>query len=242
MAVTIGLTGLTLACVAQEEDEAPSLFTYASYFYCTDGPLKRADEIIAEDAERMDGFVADGTLSTWGWLSHHTGGRWQRIFYFQSESMDGLLDGLDAMQASGDEEAGAEFSQICSAHDDYIWSLENGSQSDQRGKAGFSVYHVCDITREDRADEIVDEHVAPILNGMVEEGKLTSWGWQSHVVGGRFRKLQTMTAADHKSLLKARGEAIGAIYDEESEAGAELIDICGPHVDYMWDIDLETSG
>ena len=45
-----------------------------------------------------------------------------------------------------------------------------------------------------------------------------------------------MTAVDHKSLLKARGEAIDAIYGEKNEAGAELSDICGPHVDYMWNI------
>ena len=75
---------------------------------------------------------------------------------------------------------------------------------------------------------------------MVEEGNLTSRGWSSHVVGGRFRKLQTMTAADHKSLLAARGEAISLIYAEDSEAGTEFSEICGPHVDYMWNIVHET--
>ena len=83
--------------------------------------------------------------------------------------------------------------------------------------------------------------IAPILNGFVEEGKLTSWGWSTHVVGGRFRALQTMTAPDMKSLMKARGESIEAIYAEDNEAGAEFSDICGPHVDYMWDIQLESS-
>ena len=56
------------------------------------------------------------------------------------------------------------------------------------------------------------------------------------VVGGRFRKLQTMTAPDHKSLLAARNAAIDALYEDDSEAGTEFSDICGPHVDYMWDI------
>ena len=50
-----------------------------------------------------------------------------------------------------------------------------------------------------------------------------------------------MTAPDMKSLMKARGESIEAIYEEESEAGEEFSDICGPHVDYMWDIQLESS-
>jgi len=34
--------------------------------------------------------------------------------------------------------------------------------------------------------------------------------------------------------MKARGEAINAIYAEDSEAGAEFSEICGPHVDYIW--------
>jgi len=243
LAVTMGLTALTLACVAQEEeDEGPIAYTYATYFYCGDGPLSRADEIIASDAERMDGFVADGTISAWGWLAHHTGGRWQRIFYYQAKSMEALMDAYDGTNDDSEEgkARNKEFGQICSAHDDYIWQVDNGSQGEERGEAGFSVYHVCDINSEARADEIVNDHVAPILNGMVEEGKLASWGWSSHVVGGRFRKLQTMTASDHKSLLAARGEAIAAIYAEDSEAGTELSEICGPHVDYMWNIVHET--
>jgi len=249
MAAAIGLTALTLACVAQEEeDEGPIAFTYATYFYCTGGPASRVDELVAEDADRMNGFVEDGTISAWGWLAHHTGGRWQRVFYYQAGTMDALLDAGDAIQDSGDdddadaeEDDGLTFGQVCPSHDDYIWQVDNGSGGDTRGKAGFSVYHVCDQNREERAGELVDEYIAPILNQFVEDGKLTSWGWSTHVVGGRFRALQTFTAPDMKSLMQARGEVIGAIYAEESEAGTEFSDICGPHVDYMWDIQLEST-
>jgi len=249
MAIAMGLTALTLACVAQEEEA--TVFTYATYYSCGGGPLARVDEIIADDADRMNGFVEDGTILSWGWLAHHTGGQWQRVSYYQADSMDALLDAGDAIQGGGDdddaeddaaadEDDGPGFGQICPRHDDYIWQVENGSNSETRGAAGFSVYHVC-TGDEDRADEIVAEHVAPILDGFVEEGKLTSWGWSSHVVGGRFRKLQTMTAPDMKSLMAARGDAIAAIYAEGSEIGDEFSDVCGAHVDYMWDIQLENN-
>lgn len=244
----IGLTAIATASFAQD-DEAPEMFTYASYFSCPGGPLARADELIAEDAERMDALVEDGTINRWGWLAHHTGGSWQRIFYHQAGSLDALLDGSNAIQnppddddEADDDEAdeGLTFTQICNSHDDYIWQVEDGTAGKERGKAGFSVYHVCDINREERADEIVAEHLAPVLNKMVEEGALTSWGWSSHVVGGKFRKLQTMTASDHKSLIAARSAAIETIYGEDDEAGAEFSEICGPHVDYMWNIVHET--
>ena len=249
LSASIALTVISLACVAQEDDDGPEIFTYATYFYCPGGPLSRADEVIADDADRMNGFVDDGTISGWGYLAHNTGGQWQRLIYIQADSTDALLDANDTMfgdNGDGDEEdgdadaddedEGLSFNQICNRHDDYIWQVESGTIGVDRGKAGFSVYHVCDINREERADEIIDELVAPILNQFVEDGKLTSWGWSSHSVGGRFRRLQTMTGADHKSLLNARNEAIDAIYADDNELGAEFSDICGPHVDYMWDI------
>ena len=48
-----------------------------------------------------------------------------------------------------------------------------------------------------------------------------------------------MTAADHKTLLAARNEAIEMVYGEDDEAGKEFTELCGPHVDYMWNIQLE---
>jgi hypothetical protein len=246
IAATIGLTALTLACVAQEEeDEGPIAFTYATYYYCTGGPQSRADEIMAEDADRMNGFVEDGTITGWGWLKHHTGGQWSRAQYFQAETMEALLNAYDVMgdddgdDDAADEDDGPGFAEICPSHDDYIWQVDSGSNSETRGAAGFSVYYVCDVAKEARASEIVDEHMAPILNGFVEDGTLSSWGYSTHVVGGRFRSLQTMTAPDMQSLMAGRGKVIEAVYAEGSEAGEEFSEICGPHVDYLWNIGIE---
>ena len=74
------------------------------------------------------------------------------------ETMEGLLGAYDAVNDVGDDDDGddddsAAFSDICWGHDDYIWQLDNGSGSDERGPVGFSVYFSCDITREDRAGE-----------------------------------------------------------------------------------------
>ena len=243
LAIGVGLSALTLSCMAQEEDAAP-FYIYSTYFYCGGGPLSRVDELTVETVPVMDKLVEDGTINGWGWYGHHTGGGWQRLAYHTASTMAELIDGSDAIQAAlqampddDDDDDQMGFGQICYRHDDYIWEGVTGSgPSDEQPKAGFSTYHVCDFAREDRADEIIKEHAAPILNKLVEEGKLISWGWSSHSVGGKFRKLQTMTGADHKSVLAARDEAIEKIYAENSAAGEELTDICGSHVDYMWDI------
>lgn len=243
LVTTIALTAAPLACIAQEEEKAPQMFTYATYFNCGGGPLTVADAAIADDAARLDGLVKAGTIAHWGWLTHHTGGQWQRAFYYQAASLNALLDAGAAVNDTGDDDdaqtTGPTFASVCNRHDDYIWQVENGSGGDDRGAVGFSVYHICDSNREDRADEIIAEHAAPIFNKLVKDGKLKSWGWSSHVVGGEYRKLQTMTGADHKTLLAARGEAIAAMYDDNNKAGEEFSDICGPHADYMWNITHE---
>jgi len=240
--VLIGLCAVAASALAQEE-KAPTSFTYATYFYCDAAGQDRVDEIVmAETAPVFDQLVKDGVITAWGWLAHNTGGKWRRIQYYQAPTVAGLLDAQEEMDkrfSAMDNAGDKEFGQICRLHDDYIWEAESGSSGKTRGKAGFSVYYDCDESREERADEIVAKDFAPMFNRYVAEGKLTSWGWQSHWMGGEFRRLQTMTAGDHKSLLKARGEMIDEMYADGSKAGEEFTSICNSHVDYMWDIQHE---
>jgi hypothetical protein len=240
MGVTLVLSLLALPALAQDDDA--ERYTYATYFHCNVGKEDRADEIMERDAPILDGLVKDGKILAWGWMSHHTGGDWRRIRYHQAASPEAAMEALETMSAAiaeahgEDDPANAEMAEACPRHDDYLWQAEAGMSGKERGKVGFSVYHFCDINREDRADEIVAEHFAPILDKMVEDGKIATWGWQSHVIGGRARRLQTMTAVDMGALLSARQEAIATIYEEDDEAGTEFSEICGPHVDYVWNI------
>lgn len=240
----LSLAALASPAIAQEKAEEATTFTYATYFYCDPTGEERVDEIVKTiNAPVYDQMVKDGVITGWGWLAHHTGGKWRRIQYHQSDSLEGLLDAQDEMDkrfADTDQAADKEFGKTCRSHDDYIWEAKAGSSADSRGKAGFSVYYVCDETRETRADEIFTKNFGPIMDKYVEAGKLTSWGWSSHWVGGKYRRLQTMTAGNHKALLKARGELIEEMYPEGSEVGQEFTEICGSHSDYMWNIQIET--
>jgi len=241
--ILFSLVAASGSLMAQEE-AAPSVYTYATYFYCDVAGQDRVDEIVkASNAPVYDQMVKEGLISAWGWMAHHTGGKWRRVQYYQAASIGGLLDAqeefgkrMDALPNNGDN----EFGKICSAHEDYIWKVESGTGSDTRSDAGFSVYYKCNESREERADEIWAKDFAPILNKAVADGKLSSWGWQSHQVGGAYRRIQTMTAPTHKGLLEARGGLIEAMYGNDNAAGAEFSEICGSHSDYMWDIQIET--
>jgi len=230
-----------------KEEKTADRFIYATYFYCKTSAQEQADELIkANTVPFYDAAVADGTITNWGWLAHHTGGKWRRIQYHGSDSIAGLLAAQDTIgermdAANGD--SNNAFGEICGAHEDYIWKAEAGSSPGaKRGSVSMSVYHVCDIAKEERADEIVKKVFAPVYDKAVANGKITSWGWSSHIVGGEYRRLATMSGDNYPDLMKARGEILDTIYGDGDNAEAnKFSSICTSHTDYMWDIQHEKS-
>ncbi len=242
------ITALTLAIsapaalVAEHHEEKEDRYFYATYFNCDTATQEQADELIKKNtAPIFDAAVTDGTIKGWGWLSHHTGGKWRRIQYHTSDSVGGLLTAQETLAKRAEEAMGGAddgFAKICGSHDDYIWKVESGNGiAEERASAAMSVYHVCDFTKEERADEIVEKVFAPVYNKAVEDGKIKSWGWNSHVIGGKYRRLGTMTAANFQDLVKARGEILDTIYgDGENAEANEFSEICTSHTDYLWEV------
>jgi hypothetical protein len=229
---------LTIAGTAQAQDKPKELYIYATYHVCDLAQQDRADEIFNQlDKPILDAAIADGTIMSFGYNAHNTGGRWRRVQHFSAPTVQGLLDAQKKMSDQADaknEKLGNEFAKICNAHDDYIWRRVAGSVGTVApGGAGFSTYYVCDA-REEQADALVEQVFAPVYDKMVAEGKLKSWGWLEHIVGAQFRRLETLTATDMKSLIEAR-DAINAAF-EDNALGDAFTDICDSHADYMWDI------
>lgn len=230
-----------------EEEKTPLPYVYGIYYECDVARQELADEIMELVFKpEFDAAVDSGAVISWGWMAHHTGGKWRRLMYHSAPSLGTLLDALGSVNDSIDEkypEMGHAFAEICGTHDDYIWQGITGSRGGnigiERGTAGFSVYMKCDMSREARADELFKEAFAPIFDRHVAEGNLKSWGWMEHVVGGVWRRILTMTAADNSSLLDARTAIIQEMYEGNEEAGTEFDSICGSHQDYIWDILFE---
>jgi len=248
----IGVTLLALAvgtpAALVAEEPKDETYIYATYFYCDTANEDKADEAVKKNLVPVyDAAVADGKLKAWGWMSHHVGGKWRRILYRTGSTVDGLLSADDAIGEALDKAAGDAddaLGQYCNAHDDYIWqSVAGGDGTAKRGNVGISVYHVCSMADEDRIDELFKKVTQPLMEKAASEGKLSSWGWNSHVVGGQYRRLETMTAPDYPTLLKARAEIIAAAYASADKAeSAELDKLCSSHSDYLWDIVHEKAG
>lgn len=248
MRVLIGLSTLALAMaaplavIADNHEDEDETYIYATYFNCDSSMFEALDaETEKHVAPVYDAAVKDGTLGGWGWLAHHTGGHWNRLFYHVSDSLNGLLEAQKTMAERTKDLPDDAFSKACNNHEDYIWERVAGNAVDaDRGSVSLSVYQVCDINREQRADELVKTVFAPLYDKAIEEGKIKSWGWNSHVVGGKYRKLSTMSGDSFESVLKARGEILEALYAEgENKDAWEFSEICHSHSDYMWNIQHE---
>lgn len=235
----IGVFALAAACCLAAPAQAADAYIYATYFNCDVTQQERADEIVEKvDKPFWDAAVADGTIQAWGWLAHHTGGKWRRAQYYMAPSMEALFAAQDKIGDqidAKDPKAGKEFGKICNSHDDYIWKRVAGNVGDgPRGNVAFSTYHVCEMTREQEADQLVQKVFAPVYDKMVADGLLVSWGFNEHIVGGQYRRLDTMSAKDLPTLMKARTAIVAAL--EDDKLGNTYSDICGSHSDYIWDI------
>ena len=229
---------LPMTATAQDDE-----YVYATYFECDPSMEWLADGIF-EMVEKpaYDKAVEAGALNGYGWLIHHTGGTWRRVLWRSADSVNELMASFEVLEdnyGDGAENAATQFSKICDRHEDYIWrSLEGSSaeiESETEEGVGISVYYRCDMNREERADELVADAIAPVYQAQIDAGTIRSWGWMSHIVGGEIRRISTMRADDWDSLFKARNAIIEAMGEGDlSEAGEEFTDICGSHEDYLW--------
>lgn len=235
--------GLCTTAPANAQAPAPEAdsYTYGTYFYCDVTQQDRVDEIAAKlNKPIYDAGVADGSITAWGWLAHHTGGKWRRADYVMAPSLPALLSASEKFNDQAEAKNKAmndEMGKICNSHDDYIWKRVAGfSGAGPRGNASFSTYHVCDMSREKQADALVKQYLAPIYDKLVADGKLISWSWMEHIVGGEYRRLEVITAKDVPSLMAARSSLVEAM--DMNPVSDVVSDICNSHADYIWEIKL----
>jgi hypothetical protein len=228
--------------VQAQDDDPPGPYIYGTYSVCDLSEQWKLDGIVeGAHAKVYDKAMEDGLITGWGYMGHHTGGNWRRITYYMAPNLEDLMAAADTIfdnLGKAAPQAANEYSRICSTHDDYVWEHVAGSDpgGDTRGKAAFSVYYICDEGKEARADEIMQESLAAAYDKQLKAGNLDSWGWYQHWIGGKYRRLATVSGADHASVLKARDAVISDMLENHAAAMEEFSSICSSHQDYMWDI------
>ena len=68
-----------------------------------------------------------------------------------------------------------------------------------------------------------------------------TWTWLSHNVGGQWRRLLSLTARDHITMMRTRETIVAELRSGRvKRAFDQMNEICPDHQDYMWDIQMET--
>jgi len=111
------------------------------------------------------------------------------------------------------------------------------AQAQDKPKESFvySTYSVCDLDKQERADEIFNQLDKPILEAAVADGTITAYGYNAHNTGGRWRRAQYYMAPTIQGLLDA-GKKMSDQADASKNAklGSEYAKICNAHDDYIW--------
>ena len=173
------------------------------------------------------------------------GGSWSRVVYLVAMDRAQLFQTLNETGAEwmeADPEGAAEFWEICDEHEDYVWTYVDGSAPAEdivrdRPGAAMSVYWVCDQNQQAVADLIVENVMAKAWNAQVEAGLVNAWGWYSHLIGDKYRRLLAIDGASHDALLEARENVIQWVGENEPALGSAFSNACNEHVDYLWNIE-----
>jgi hypothetical protein len=241
------VAALTPVVSLAQEDEASLPYVYGIYYQCDMTRQELADEIVeAAFAGPYNAAVEAGQIQSWGWLAHHTGNEWRRLLYHSASDLDALFAALESTSEAVDEanpEMGRALGDICGSHVDYVWRYVVGSRAGDlpvdRADAAFSVYYNCKMSQQRRADEIVKDVFASVFNKHVGAGKLSSWGWMEHMIGGEYRRIWTMSGDDHSNVRAARDGIYTELMESHEDTLQEFHEICYSHQDMMWDIVIE---
>jgi hypothetical protein len=237
----VGLTlvvGSLLLAPALSAQEDP-MFVFGQYFRCNQAIEAQADEVVQEVfAPVIQRHVDAGHLTGWLWLTHDQGGAWRRLLATSGSDMNQMMEvrAQIVAEVSQNEEAMARLGAACGGHDDYVWVATTTSTANPEvmGSASVSSYHMCDRSREGRADEIFADVLAPLYQKHVDMGHLASYGFYSHRIGGVFRRLETVSGPDHATVLEMQS----AVYNEAAQTNPfaiqEYTQICSTHSDYLW--------
>jgi hypothetical protein len=98
----------------------------------------------------------------------------------------------------------------------------------------MSTYYRCDYNTQARADTLYKQVWVPVLERQIKAGRLSSYAFYSHRMGGVFRRLESLTAPT-LALLIAAQDSMNADLDRTNPKGSAAFDaVCGSHDDYIW--------
>ena len=106
----------------------------------------------------------------------------------------------------------------------------------------YGTYNVCDLTQQDRADEIFEKLDKPIYEAAVADGTISGYSYYAHHTGGKWRRGVFYVADSIAALLDAQEKIGEQIEAKDEKLATESSKICNKHEDYIWRSVAGTAG
>ena len=106
----------------------------------------------------------------------------------------------------------------------------------------YGTYSVCDLTQQDRADEIFEKLDKPIYEAAVADGTISGYSYYAHHTGGKWRRGVFYVADSIAALLDAQDKIGDQIDAKDEKLATESSKICNKHEDYIWRSVAGTAG
>lgn len=98
----------------------------------------------------------------------------------------------------------------------------------------YGTYSVCDLTQQERADEIFEKLDKPIYDAAVADGTIMNYSYYAHHTGGKWRRGMFYVAGSIDALLDAQEKIGDQIDAKNAKMSMEASKICNKHEDYIW--------
>jgi hypothetical protein len=98
----------------------------------------------------------------------------------------------------------------------------------------YATYFKCDVTLQERADEIAMQLDKPLWDAAIADGSVAGWGWMAHHTGGHWRRVQYFRAGSIDALLAAQKKVGDQADAKNKKLVTEFGRICNSHDDYIW--------
>ena len=98
----------------------------------------------------------------------------------------------------------------------------------------YGTYFICDVTQQERADEIFNTLDKPFYDAAVADGSITSYSLYAHQTGGHWRRGLFFVAPTIEALLDAQKKIGDQAEAKNKKLSTEFGKICNTHDDYIW--------
>ena len=92
----------------------------------------------------------------------------------------------------------------------------------------------CKSNKISELRKMMEENGAPILDDLVEQGKLINWGVLTHAWGDEHNWNVFYVAESHSKFLEAWDEFIARVMENDPDVNEKIGDICWEHKDSIY--------